>query len=90
MADTSATALLEAAKCYACMPPGLWQLIELGLLQQIVGAGTGGGGGLTGAGSPEGAVTANPGTTYYDPATGAFWVKATGTGTNTGWHQLVG
>lgn len=37
-----------------------------------------------GSGSPEGAVTAPPGSTYRDTANGLFYVKRTGTG-NTGW-----
>ena len=51
-------------------------------------AGGGGSGGpLTGTGSPEGVVTATPGTEYLDTAgtCGAWrWLKKTGTG-NTGW-----
>jgi len=49
----------------------------------------GGGAGVVGTGSPEGAVTSDPGTTYFDTSGTAFWVKATGTGTNTGWTQIV-
>lgn len=62
------------------------------LLKRIAGglaAGGGGGGGESGSGSPEGSVTANPGTTYWDSVNEVFWVKSTGTG-NTGWYQLVG
>lgn len=59
--------------------------------QKILGAlldGTGGGTGLSGAGSPEGSVTANVGTTYYRTSDGSFWVKDSGTG-NTGWVALI-
>jgi hypothetical protein len=54
MADTSVNALLEDAKCYACLSPGIWMLLELALLQQIVNNGGGGSGGSTlcGAGAP--------------------------------------
>lgn len=61
--------------------------------QKILGAlvdgagGSGGSGNLSGTGSPEGSVTANPGRLYVDTATTppSIWAKATGTGTNTGW-----
>lgn len=52
----------------------------------FVAGGTGGG--LIGVISPEGAVTANPGTTYFNTADGSFWIKTTGTG-NTGWLALL-
>lgn len=42
----------------------------------------------TGTASPEGAVTALPGATYVNTATGNFWVKASGTG-NTGWKAQI-
>lgn len=45
------------------------------------------GGNFSGSGSPEGVVTASPGATYVDTATGNFWTKKTGTATNTGWIQ---
>jgi hypothetical protein len=51
------------------------------------GTGTGTGG-LAGIGSPEGVVTASPGTTYLDTSTNGFWVKNNGTG-NTGWFQEI-
>lgn len=38
----------------------------------------------SGTGSPEGVVTAIPGSTYVDVSNGNLWVKQTGTG-NTGW-----
>lgn len=44
--------------------------------------------GNTGSGSPEGIVSAAPGSTYLDTSTNGFWVKATGVG-NTGWVQLI-
>lgn len=53
----------------------------------------GGGGGTTttlnGTGSPEGAITGSPGWTYLQTDTGSFWVKKTGTATNTGWLELI-
>lgn len=52
-----------------------------------IGTGTSGPSILTGAGSPEGAVAAPPGSLYLRTATTpALWVKQTGTG-NTGWVQ---
>lgn len=56
------------------------------------GGGGGGGSGLSGTGSPEGVVTATPGTEYIDTAAtnGAVkWIKATGSG-NTGWKVAYG
>ncbi len=50
--------------------------------------GAAGGSGEIGSGSPEGVVTATPGTTYFDTAANAFWVKETGVG-NTGWTPLI-
>jgi hypothetical protein len=52
------------------------------------GGGGGGGSGLYGSGSPAGAVSASPGTTYIDTSTGNFWVKQTGTGSS-GWLELI-
>lgn len=64
-------------------------VLDFGIPQ---GAAGGGGGGLSGTGSPEGAVTASPGATYTDTAgtCGAWqWVKVSGTG-NTGWQVVYG
>lgn len=48
-----------------------------------------GGGMLSGSGSPEGVVTADPDTWYRDTdAPGALWIKETGTG-NTGWVEWL-
>ena len=66
--------------------------IEQKILGALIDGGTGGGGGtggtFSGVGSPEGVVTANPGSVYTDTSTGGFWNKLTGSG-NTGWQQLV-
>lgn len=51
----------------------------------IVGSGAG----VVGTGSPEGVVTADPGVPYYDTSGATFWIKATGTATDTGWVQLL-
>lgn len=61
------------------------------------GGGSGGGSGtgqagIVGTGSPEGVVTAAPGTSYYDittPGAAGEWFKESGNG-NTGWQQLQG
>lgn len=68
----------------------LWA-IEQKILGALRDGGGGGGGaaGFAGVGSPEGVVTANPGATYLDTSTNSFWVKNSGTGTNTGWVQLI-
>lgn len=50
--------------------------------------GGGGGGGSVGVGSPEGVVTADPGTDYLDSTSNAYWYKKTGSG-NTGWVNLI-
>lgn len=42
---------------------------------------------VTGAGSPEGVVTASPGVVYQDTTNGLLYVKNTGTG-NTGWRSV--
>lgn len=47
-----------------------------------------GGSGESGVGSPEGVVSAPPGTTYLDTSSNSFWVKASGVG-NTGWVAIV-
>lgn len=62
----------------------LWKIVDLA--SGGGGSGTGGAGSI-GVGSPEGVLTASPGTTY-GTAAGGFWYKVTGTG-NTGWIQLV-
>lgn len=68
-----------------------WKIEQkiLGAIRDNGGVGGGGSGGLSGAGSPEGVVTADAGTTYWDATNEIFWVKDTGSG-NTGWYQLVG
>ena len=53
------------------------------------GGGGTGGAGIVGVGSPEGVVTAAPGTNYTDSSTGNYWVKLSGVG-NTGWIELIG
>ena len=57
-----------------------------------VEGGAGQAGGVTdgvGLGSPEGVVTAPPGTPYLDLNTNNLWIKRSGTG-NTGWVQITG
>lgn len=53
------------------------------------GGGGTGGDGVVGVGSPEGVVTAEPGTTYFDTSGDIFWVKESGSAA-VGWFQLVG
>jgi hypothetical protein len=45
--------------------------------------------GISGSGSPESVVTADPGTTYWDATNNIFYVKDSGTGTNTGWREII-
>lgn len=89
----TATELLEAActSGIACLDSrNLMVVIAEGTNQNSGGGGgsESGGGGEAGAGSPEGVVTADPGTTYLDTATNSFWAKATGSG-SVGWVQLI-
>lgn len=91
MADVTPQALLAQANCFNCYAanPYMLQLMELALLVQVVDNGGGGGGGglafSTGTGSPEGVVSGSPGNTYWDTNADTYYVKVTGTGTNTGW-----
>lgn len=87
-ADELADAAIAAG--YTRFSPNQADGIELYLLCELANNGGGGGtGGESGSGSPEGAVTAEPGTTYYDTVNSIFWVKGSGSG-NTGWIQLIG
>lgn len=73
----------------ACNPEAV--ITEKILIKLNAGGGTGGGGsgsGLSGVGSPQGVVTASPGTTYLQTDTGSFWAKQTGTDAN-GWIELI-
>jgi hypothetical protein len=45
----------------------------------------GGANSTVGSGSPNGAVSGNPGDKYLDGDVDAIWTKKTGVGTNTGW-----
>lgn len=89
MARCDVQALLTEASCFECLPPGLWAVLELQLLCEIVAAGGGSGsGGTVGVVNPEGVVTADPGASYYNTANSSFWIKSSGTG-NTGWTELL-
>ncbi len=64
------------------------RVLEAKILNKLnTGAGTGGPG-VVGVGSPEGVVTAPPGTSYFDTSTDSFWYKKSGVG-NTGWVQEI-
>ncbi len=68
-----------------------WNLLVKMVLATTGGGGGGGGtggAGIVGTGSPEGAVTASPGTTYLNNSDGGLWMKRTGTG-NTGWFHIA-
>lgn len=82
--------ILSEASCFTCLGMSLPQAVTLVLLNAIDANITGGGipGSQIGSGSPEGVVTAEPGTMYWDSVGDALWVKETGSG-NTGWHQIV-
>lgn len=51
--------------------------------------GAAGSGVLTGAGSPEGVITASPGAFYMDTTSAIAYEKKSGVGTNTGWKKQV-
>lgn len=57
----------------------------------LVTGGGGGGSGATfaGTGTPEGHQVGSPGNTYTQTDTGSFWVKLTGSATNSGWLEIV-
>jgi len=80
--DDGATILKPANPQYATA--GRWILVST----STQSGGGGGSGGLAGAGSPEGVVTANPGTPYTDTLNVALYTKLTGTG-NTGWQVWI-
>jgi len=68
----------------------LWAIEQkiLGALRDATGFVSGGGASLAGVGSPEGVVTATPGTIYTDTSGHTLWSKETGVG-NTGWLQYI-
>lgn len=74
-------------------PDTLWKIEQkiLGALADGAAAIGGGGAIPPGAVDPEGVVIGNPGQTYWN--TSVFphteWLKETGTGTTTGWVQVV-
>lgn len=80
--------LIESAKCFTCLSEKEQQAILTYLACQLANSGTSGPQLFTGSGSPEGAVTADPGSIYTQIVGGvvvAQWVKVTGSG-NTGWQ----
>lgn len=66
-----------------------WMILQRILGATIDGGGGGGGGVAPGVVDPNGNVTGDPGDTYWNSANGTFWVKSSGTGTDTGWSQVV-
>lgn len=62
--------------------------LKMAILYMLCIGGAGGAGGAVGSVNPEGVVTANPGSTYYNTANSTFWVKSSGT-ENTGWTELL-
>lgn len=76
--------------CFTCYGMSLGQaqiLVLLNALSDSLSGGAGGGGEV-GVVDPEGVVTAEPGTTYWNSANQTFWVKQSGSG-DTGWVQLI-
>lgn len=81
--------LINLARCFSCLT--LPQLLEvqtyLLCTMSESGAFTGGTGSV-GTSDPEGSVTANTGSIYYNSNNATLWVKQSGSG-NTGWVQLI-
>ncbi len=78
MATCNVDSLLSQANCFACQSPGLWPILELQLLCNILSAGGGGGGGqqvFSGAGDPTagGVVPAVSNALYIDTNTGTLY-----------------
>jgi hypothetical protein len=72
--------------------PELLAILNQLLCNLVAGGGGGGGGaccGVVGTGSPEGVQTGSPGRMYLDISNDSLWMKRTGTGTTTGWIQLI-
>lgn len=84
--------LANDARCIdKCIPDGEKLAVLIAVFYQLLQSGVSSGtvsSGLSGIGSPEGSVTASPGTTYLNLANGSFYVKFTGSG-NTGWLLKV-
>lgn len=83
----------DASMPYATMAPSAQDTQQVLLVKIAYWAsqisGGGGGSGLTfstGSGSPEGVVVGSPGDTYWDTLNDFYYVKVTGTATNTGWE----
>lgn len=90
---------LNANPCLFGLNAHELEVIKTVLLCQLYTAIAGGGGGgsivttLSGIGDPNGVVTGNVGWLYSDltdPNNVGFWIKTSGTGTTTVWHQLIG
>lgn len=91
MAECDIQTLLDDAACFAAVPQGTRDILELQLLCEISegGGGEGGGGITRGSGSPEGVIVGGPGLGqflgYIDTDDCTFY-KFTGTaGATTGW-----
>jgi hypothetical protein len=83
--------LITEANCLLCLvSPGLLPYVMIQAIRGISAGGGGGtgGAGVVGTGSPEGVVTAPPGTIFFDSAGDSLWIKESGVG-NTGWTQLL-
>lgn len=65
------------------------QLFRALVLQLLCNMSAGGIGGMAGTVDPEGVVTASPGQTYLNTTDESFWIKKTGTQTDTGWIELI-
>jgi hypothetical protein len=69
---------------------GTWIVLMKILGATIDGGGGSGGGAIPpGVVDPNGNVTGSPGDMYWNTANSSLWVKDSGTGTNTGWEQVI-
>jgi hypothetical protein len=77
-------AIIDEANCLQCLiPDGMMFPALISVACAIAAAG---GGGEIGIVTPQGAVTATAGTTYYDSVADTFWVNLNGA---TLWKQLI-
>lgn len=84
---------MSVQQIYPVMTANPGDSLQISLVKAVAhlaayAGGGGAGGGLvfsTGSGSPEGVTTGSPGDTYWDTTNELFYVKVTGTATNTGW-----
>lgn len=92
IANGMSTTPSDLANLSSCINCSLSEKQILAAILAVLDGGSGGGGGgggSVGVVDPNGAVTGSPGDLYFNSANQTFWVKASGTSTDTGWIQLI-